>query len=172
MAVHAARLRRPRRTLRIAAPVLGVLIAMLLVAALWIGSDLRDAQAAADDRQAATRAAGAHAVHLLSVGYRSVDADIQRILDGSTGEARAEYVRTAAERREGTIKDKILRAGALRALGLVSLTGDTAQVMVVGDEVIRWDGSKNAPREQFHRWNMEVTKVGGAWLVSKAELVP
>ncbi|WP_157594757.1 hypothetical protein [Streptosporangium amethystogenes] len=172
MAVHAARPRRPRRAPRGAASVLGVLIAMLLVAAFWIGTDLRDAQAAADDRQAATRAAGAHAVRLLSVGYRSVDADIQRILDGSTGEARAEYVRTAAERRESTIKDKILRAGALRALGLVSLAGDTAQVMVVGDEVIRWDGSKNAPREQFHRWNMEVTKVGDTWLVSKAELVP
>ncbi|WP_326635506.1 hypothetical protein OG884_21420 [Streptosporangium sp. NBC_01755] len=172
MAVHAARPRRPRRTLRVAGPVLGLLIAMLLAAAFWVGVDLRDAQAAADDRQAAMRAAGAHAVHLLSVGYRSADADIERILDGSTGEARAEYVRTAAERREGTIKEKILRAGALRALALVSLRGNTAQVMVVGDEVIRWDGSKNAPREQFHRWNMEVTEVGGAWLVSKAELVP
>lgn len=43
--------------------------------------------------------------------------------------------------------------------------------MVVGDAVIRWEGSKSAPQERFYRWNMEMTKVEGVWLVSKAELV-
>ncbi|MFF3440950.1 hypothetical protein [Streptosporangium sp. NPDC002721] len=174
MAVQATRSRRSRRSrrpLRIAGPVLGVLIVGLLAAAFWVGATLRDAQTAADDRQAALRAAGAHAVYLLSVGYRSVDNDIGRILDTSTGAARAEYARTAAELKKSTIKDKILQTGALRASGLVSLRGSTAQVMVVGDAVVRRDGSKDAPQELFHRWNMEVTKVGGAWLVSKAELV-
>ncbi|MER6825815.1 hypothetical protein ABT352_07495 [Streptosporangium sp. NPDC000563] len=151
--------------------MLGVLIVALLVAAFWIGAALRDAQTAADDRQAALRAAGAHALHLLSVGYRSVDEDIERILDTSTGVARAEYARTAAELKRSTVKDKILQTGALRASGLVSLKGSTAQVMVVGDAVIRRDGSKDAPQERFYRWNMEVTKVGGSWLVSQAELV-
>ncbi|MEU8200125.1 hypothetical protein [Streptosporangium sp. NPDC049046] len=151
--------------------MLGVLIVALLVAAFWIGAALRDAQTAADDRQAALRAAGAHALHLLSVGYRSVDEDIGRILDTSTGVARAEYARTAAELKRSTVKDKILQTGALRASGLVSLKGSTAQVMVVGDAVIRRDGSKDAPQERFYRWNMEVTKVGGSWLVSQAELV-
>lgn len=171
MAVHATRPRR-RRRFKVAGPVLLTLIAVLLAAAFWIGATLRDAQAAADDRQAALRAAGAHAVHLLSVGYLSVDADIKRILDTSTGTARAEYARTAEERRKSTIKDRMLRVGALRASGLVSLRGGTAQVMVVGDELIRWEGRKTPPREQFHRWNMEVTKVGETWLVSRAELVP
>ncbi|MEU8035355.1 hypothetical protein [Streptosporangium sp. NPDC049078] len=151
--------------------MLGVLIVVLLVAAFWIGAALRDAQTAADDRQAALRAAGAHALHLLSVGYRSVDEDIERILDTSTGVARAEYARTAAELKRSTVKDKILQTGALRASGLVSLKGSTAQVMVVGDAVIRRDGGKDAPQERFYRWNMEVTKVGGSWLVSQAELV-
>ncbi|MDP9846808.1 hypothetical protein [Streptosporangium lutulentum] len=168
MAVHAA---RPRRPLGIAGPVLGVLIVALLAAAFWIGRDLRDAQAAADDRQAAMRVAGVHAVNLLSVSYQSVDADIKRILDTSTGAARAEYARTAAELKETTVKEKVVQAGALRATGLVSLKGTTAQVMVVGDTLIRMDGGKNAPQERFYRWNMEVTKVGGVWLVSKAEVV-
>lgn len=126
MAVHATRSRRSRRSrrpLRIAGPLLGVLIAVLLAAAFWVGATLRDAQTAADDRQAALRAAGAHAVHLLSVGYRSVDEDIGRILGTSTGVARAEYARTAAELKRSTVKDKILQTGALRASGLVSLRG-------------------------------------------------
>ncbi|MEU4833656.1 hypothetical protein [Streptosporangium sp. NPDC023615] len=163
---------RPRRRRgRLAGPVLGVLIALLLAVALWVGAELRDAQAAADDRQAATRAAGTYAVHLLSVGHRAVDADIGRVLAASTGRARAEYAGTAAELRRTTVAGRLLRAGALRASALVWLRGDTARVMVVGDEVIRREGSSDAPRERFHRWNMEVTRTGPTWLVSLVEPV-
>ena len=99
----------PVAPLRIAGPVLGVLIAVLLAVAFWVGRDLRAAQAAADDRQAAMRVAGAHAVYLLSVSHQSVDADIKRILDTSTGPARAEYVRTAE-----ALKEPRSRAGSSR----------------------------------------------------------
>ncbi|WP_242675981.1 hypothetical protein [Streptosporangium minutum] len=167
----AVRTARPLRPLRIAGPALVVLIAALLGAAFWIGGDLREAQAAADDRRAAVRAAGAHAVDLLSVSHQSVDADVKRILDTSTGPARAEYTGNLAKLKETTVKNKVVQTGALRASGLVSLKGDTARVMVVGDAVIRWEGSKNAPQERFYRWNMEMAKVEGVWLVSKAELV-
>ncbi|WP_326819886.1 hypothetical protein [Streptosporangium sp. NBC_01756] len=168
MAVNAA---RPSRPLRIAGPALGVLIAALLAAAVWIGGDLRDAQAAADDRRAAVQAAGVHAVALLSVNHHSADADLKRVLDTSTGAARVAYARSLGTLKADAIKNKALRTGALRASGIVSLTGNTARVMVVGDVVTRQDGSKKAPHEQFSRWNMEVTRVGGIWLVSKAELV-
>ncbi|MFC4057702.1 hypothetical protein ACFOWE_05325 [Planomonospora corallina] len=152
--------------------VLGALIVLLLAAAVWIGGRLREAQAAADDRQAALRAAGTHAVNLLSVGHRTVDADIRRILDTSTGQARAEYSRNAAALRETTTKDKVVQTGALRAVGLVSLGEGTARVLVVGDAVVEWEGGENAPQERFYRWSMEVTRTGGKWLVSKAEMVP
>nr|WP_260407984.1 hypothetical protein [Planomonospora venezuelensis] len=152
--------------------LLGLLIAALAATAFWVGGQLRDAQTAADDREAALRAAGAHAVSLLSVGHRTVDADIERILDTSTGEARAEYARNAAALKETTTAGRILQTGALRAVGLVSLEGATARVLVAGDAVVRRDGSGDAPQERFYRWSMHVTRVGAAWLVSKAELVP
>ncbi|WP_433251437.1 hypothetical protein ACQPYK_05940 [Streptosporangium sp. CA-135522] len=169
MAVNAA---RPPRPLRVAGPALVLLIAVLLAAALWVGGELREAQAAADDREAVLRAAGAHALDLLSVGHQSVDADIKRILDTSTGTAKADYAKTLVTLKETTVKEKVLQTGALRACGLVSLKGDMARVMVVGDAVIHREGSKDALQERFNQWNMELTKVAGAWLVSKAELVP
>ncbi len=168
MAVNTARRAHP---LKIAGLVLGLLIVALLAAAFWLSGALREAQAAADDREAAMRAAGTHALDLLSVGHRTVDADIKRILDTSTGAARAEYVRTVTTLKETTVKNKVLQTGALRASGLVSLKGGTARVMVVGDALIRWEGSEQPPQERFYQWNMEVTKVGTVWLVSKAELV-
>nr|BFE86130.1 hypothetical protein GCM10020093_087310 [Planobispora longispora] len=66
----------------------GLLIACLAAAAFWVGGDLRDAQAADDDRAAVLRAAGAHAVNLLSVSHRTVEADIARVLASSTGPPR------------------------------------------------------------------------------------
>ncbi|MEV8633890.1 hypothetical protein AB0395_19745 [Streptosporangium sp. NPDC051023] len=168
MAVNAARRAHP---LKIAGLVLGLMIVALLGTAFWLCEALADAQAAADDREAAMRAAGTHALDLLSVGHKTVDADIRRILDTSTGEAKAEYARTVTTLKETTVKNKVLQTGALRASGLVSLKGRIAKVMVVGDAVIRWEGSKQIPQERFYQWNMEVTKVGTAWLVSKAELV-
>lgn len=168
MAVKAARRAHPLKT---AGLVLSVLVVALLAVAYWLCGALREAQVAADDREAAVRSARTHALALLSVGYRSVDADINRILDTSTGAARAEYARTVVTLKKTTVKNKVLQTGALRAAGLVSLKGGTAQVMVVGDAVVRWDESEDAPQERFYRWNMEVTRVGAVWLVSKAELV-
>ncbi|GHE31120.1 hypothetical protein GCM10017673_37430 [Streptosporangium violaceochromogenes] len=168
MAMNAVRQARP---LRIAGLVLGILVLVLLGTACWICGALREAQAAADDRAASLRGAEAHALALLSVGYRTVDADIKHILDTSTGAARAEYVKTVKALRKATVKSRVLQTGALRASGIVSLKGRTAHVMVVGDAVVRWDRSEESPQERFYRWNMEVTKVGAVWLVSKAELV-
>lgn len=168
MAVNAARRARP---LGVAGLVLALLIVALLGAALWLRSALAQAQSEADDREAAMRAAGTHALDLLSVGHRTVDSDIKRILDTSTGAARAEYARNVTTLKETTLKSKVLQTGALRASGLVSMKGNIARVMVVGDAVIRWEGSKQPPQERFYQWNMEVTKIGAAWLVSKTELV-
>ncbi|MFF0309061.1 hypothetical protein ACFYSC_16660 [Streptosporangium sp. NPDC004379] len=151
--------------------VLGALALVLLGAALWAGMGLREARAAAGDREAALRAAGEHAVALMSVGYQNVDADMRRVLGTSTGQARAEYVRDAAALRETTVGDRLLRTGALRASGLVSLRGDTAEALVVGDAVVRGEGSESAPREQFYRWRMQLTRASGGWLVSKVEQV-
>jgi Mce-associated membrane protein len=74
--------------------------------------------------------------------------------------------------RETATANKTLQTGALRAVGLVSFEGTRARVLVVGDALLTWDESGKAPQERFYRWTMEVTKTRGAWLVSKAELVP
>ncbi|GGT03096.1 hypothetical protein GCM10010156_71300 [Planobispora rosea] len=152
--------------------LLGLLIACLTAAGFWVGGDLRDAQAAEDDRAAVLWAAGTHALNLLSVSHRTVDADIARVLASSTGSARAEYARNAAALKQATTGEKVVQTGALRAAGLVSMGEDTARVLVAGDAVIRWEGRGGSPQERFYRWSMEVTRAGGTWLVSKAELVP
>ncbi|MCG5217124.1 hypothetical protein [Streptosporangium sp. KLBMP 9127] len=154
--------------------IVAVLGALALLAAgglFWVSGDLREAQAATQERQAAIRAAGTYAVNLLSVNHKSVEGDIERVLATSTGVAKKAYASEAARLKKVTLDDKVMQTGVLRSVGLVSMRGGTASVLVVADAVIRWEGSDEAPQELFRRWSMEVTKVGGTWLVSKAEQV-
>lgn len=144
------------------------LVVALAAVAAWTFVQLRDEQALADDRQAALDAAGTHAVDLLSLNYKSVDADLARILATSTGPARAEYAANAVKLKDTTVANKVVQNGVLRSAGLVSLANGTAKVLVVADVDIRWEGADTPAQKRFYRWSMDLTKVGGAWLVSKA----
>ncbi|MBO3747190.1 hypothetical protein J5X84_14015 [Streptosporangiaceae bacterium NEAU-GS5] len=151
---------------------LAVLLLASGAAAYWTWRGRATAQTAAGDRQAAVSAAGTYAVNLLSVSHRTVDEDLRRILDTSTGEARTENVRSAAAVKSATVKTKAVETGVLRSAAIDSMNGSSADVLVVADAVIRWEGDKKlAPEERFYRWRMRVAKVGGVWLVAKAEMV-
>ncbi|HEX4811966.1 MAG TPA: hypothetical protein VFV66_04365 [Nonomuraea sp.] len=156
------------RPARILVAVLSGVLAVLVGTGVWITAQARAEEGRAADKTAALDAAAAHARNLISLDYRTVDADLQRILDTSTGAARAEYAATAGKLKSTTIDSKVVQDGVLRATGLVSLTGTKAKVLVVADVEIRWDGSSNAPQARYYRWSMDLDKVGGGWLVSKA----
>jgi Mce-associated membrane protein len=155
------------RPARILIAALSGVLAVLVGGGVWIAAQARDEQGRAGDKQAALQAAGTHAKNLVSLDYKSVDTDMRRILDTSTGTARAEYEANAGKLRSTTVGNKVVQHGVLRATGLVSITGTTARVLVVADVEIRWDGSDSPPQERFYRWQMDLSKVGGVWLASK-----
>ncbi len=153
---------------------LAVLVAGLAAAAVWAGTSRSAAQADERDRRAAVQAATVHAAALLALDHRTVDQDVKRLIDTSTGQAREGYVRGRAAMRQATLEREVSQTGVLRASGLVSMDGErhTAEVLVVGDALIRWEAdNKDAPEERLYRWRMEVTEVGDRWLVSRSELV-
>ncbi|GII93294.1 hypothetical protein [Sinosporangium siamense] len=152
--------------------ILGVLITVLIVMAVWLWWQVSAAQLAADERAKALNAAGAHAVNLLSVSHKTIDEDIKRALSSATGRAKAEFARDSEVLKKTTVDDKILQTAVLRATGLITTDGSTARVLVVADSLVRWEDSEAAPAKRFYRWNMQVTKVGRSWLVSEAERVP
>src|SRR5437868_11805481 len=150
---------------------LAVLVMALTGLVFWLGGQVDAEKVAATDRQAALEAAGRHAVTLVSLNYKTAGADVQRILDTSTGAARAVYAAGAAKLKETAVANKVVQDGALRATGLVSMEGGVAKVLVVADMVIAWEGTKIPPQDRFYRWSMDVTKTGGSWLVSRVEQV-
>ncbi|TDE22741.1 hypothetical protein E1295_46255 [Nonomuraea mesophila] len=156
------------RPARILIAALGGLLVALVGTGVWIVVQTRAEQARAADRQTVLRAAGTHALSLISLDHRSVDDGMKRILDTSTGPARAGYEADAGRLRSTTVANKVVQHGVLRATGLVSLTETGAKVLVVADVEIRWEGSDNPPQERYYRWSMDLTRTAGSWLVSKA----
>ncbi|TDC03966.1 hypothetical protein E1267_24290 [Nonomuraea longispora] len=156
------------RPARILIAALGGVLAALVGTGVWIAVQTRDEQARAADRQAVLQAAGTHALSLISLDHGSVDDGMKRILDSSTGAARAGYEADAGRLRSTTVANKVVQHGVLRATGLVSLTETGAKVLVVADVEIRWEGSDNPPQERYYRWSMDLTRTAGSWLVSKA----
>lgn len=171
MALHAAR--SPRRSRAILVVALLVLVALLGTAWVRVGGDLDAARSAARERVAAVQAAERYALTLMAVDYRTVDRDVRRVLGTSVGQARDEYARDADRLKAATRANKAVQTGVVRAAGLVTMNApmSVARVLVVADSVIRWEGAKTAPQERFYRWSVEVTKVRGAWWVSKLEQV-
>lgn len=160
------------RPARILIAALSGVLAVLVGTGVWIAAQARDEQGRAGDRRAVLIAAGEHAKNLMSLDHKSVDADLRRILDTSTGEAHEEYETNAAKLKTTTVENKVVQQGVLRATGLVSMTATTARVLVVADVEIRWEGSRSKPQERYYRWQMDLTKTGGRWLVSKVVQVP
>lgn len=171
VALHAAR--SPRRSRPWVVAALVALIAVLGTAWVGVGGDLDEARTAARDRLVAVQAAKRYALTLMSIDYRTIDRDVRRVLDASTGQARSDYERDAGRLKAATLQNKAVQTGVVRAAGLVSIDGRgaVARVLVVADSVIRWEGSKTNPQDRFYRWSVEVTKAGGAWQVSKLEQV-
>ncbi|GAA1268296.1 hypothetical protein GCM10009677_20960 [Sphaerisporangium rubeum] len=173
MAQHAARPRPRRRRLTVLVFLL-VPAAVLGFAWVRVGAELDQARGAALDRVAAIQAAQRYALSLLAVSHRTVDRDVERVIESSTGQARADYARDAERLKAATRANKAVQTGVVRAAGLVSMDAhrSVARVLVVADSVVSWEGAKTAPQDRYYRWNVEVTKIDGLWWASKLENVP
>lgn len=173
--------RRLARWRRLAAPRLSrtaaaVAVSAALVVALaglagWLGYRVYEDREAKATRDLYVQVARQGAVNLTTINYTQADADVQRILDLSTGAFRddfeqrskpfVEVVKAAQSKSEGTVTDA----------GLESQRGDSAQVLVAVAVKSRTAGGEEAPREW--RMRIEVRSVGaGDAKVSNVVFVP
>lgn len=137
----------------------------------WLGYQLlADRQANLHDQEL-IQAARQGAVNLTTLDHATIDADIQRILDSSTGlfhddfEKRSQPFADAVEQAQSTSK------GTVTAAGLASQDGDKADVLVMMSVVMSAAG---APEEQPRSWRMRISvqKDGDVTKMSDVQFVP
>ncbi len=146
-----------------------VMLGLLFVAAIaWFVVEMvrwSGAKAPASGAEAVA-AARTQALNLMTLNYKTVTRDLQRVIDGSTGEMRTQYKKALNGTASKVTAEKSVSTGTILAAGLTSLQGDTADVLVAGDATVAFPKSAKtaASRIQVHyRFQIEMKQVAGGW---------
>ncbi|HEY9313228.1 hypothetical protein [Williamsia sp.] len=165
-----ARLRRPgRRTIALA------LAAVVIVAALgtsgylvWQHRDVTETQELEAEFDAAARQG---VVTLTSLDFNRAAADVQRVLDNSTGAFFTEFQSRSGDFTSVVEQSQVTTKGQVNASAVESMSEDSAVVLVAAtSEVTNAAGAEQESRAW--RLSVTVTRVDGELKMSKVEFVP
>ncbi|MGW0021580.1 hypothetical protein ACWDUD_24970 [Rhodococcus sp. NPDC003382] len=158
-----------RRTL--AAVAASAVICTAVVACAYM---LRHHAGASDrDRRAAEFEAAARqgVVTLTTLDFDNADADVQRVLDNSTGEFHDDFRNRAQDFVDVIEQSNVATEGTVDAAAVESMTDDSAVVLVAAtSKVTNAAGADQEPRV----WRLSVTVIrdGDRLKMSKVEFVP
>jgi Mce-associated membrane protein len=149
---------------------------LLFVAALgslvgWLGFRAHETYQRAQQREMFLQAARQGALNLTTISYTEVDADIQRILDSSTGGFYDDFKNRSQPFIEVVKQAQSQSKGTITEAGLESAQADTAQALVAVT-VTTTNGGEDDQQPRAWRMRINVQKVGAAAKVSNVEFVP
>lgn len=148
---------------------LGVVIALMILCG-WLG--YRAYQGAEDEqfRTLLVQAAKQGAINLTTIDYEHADADVNRILDSSTGEFHEDFKTRSAPLIAVIKRVKSKTAGTVTEAAIESAGDQDGRVLLA----VTVDTTKNGiPDEQPRYWRMRMTliRTGQDVRVSKMEFV-
>ena len=156
-----------RRRLLLALSVVGLLLVLALAA---VTVQLFRYDAVEDRRQDILRAAKQSALNLTSIDNREFEADVQRVLDGSTGAFKTDF-QARSEDLASVLKDnQVVSQGDVVEAGIVRADERTATALVVVDSEVRNTAAPEG-RVNTYRMRLELELVDGRWLTSMLEFV-
>ena len=110
------------------------------------------------------------AINLTTIDYQHAEADVQRILDSSTGEFYDEFKSRSAAFVDVVKKAKSSSVGTVTEAGLESTNGSDGQVLVAVTVKSSSDG-KSEEQPRYWRMRLTVSRQGGTVKVSKVDFV-
>jgi Mce-associated membrane protein len=155
--------------------VLGVVFTVLVVRDREVAGPAGDAgrvPTAAAEQDAATRAAAAQVQAFLDIDHTDVEAQLERMLEGTTADFRRQFARqlrtisSQAERRQSSADVELLR------VGLSSWTGGAATALVAADtDVTSTTGGSRERRTVPWRIEVDLVRRGDLWLTDGLRFV-
>lgn len=152
-----------------------LLVTVLCLASLgWLAVELvaRPGSKPAGDGQAAVAAAQKQALAIMTLNYQTAKADLQRVIDGSTGTMKTQYAQSEPGTAANATSAKSVSTGTVSSAGLSypkgksSFTGAKAEVLVVGDATVSFPKTKTDPASKVsvhYRFVFEMQKQGETW---------
>ncbi len=147
-----------------------VLVVALVAAAVFFGLKARSAEQRESSRDAALQAARQEALNLTSVDGTDLDADLQRVLQGASGQFRTEFAAQAERLKQLLTENEVRAEGRVLDAGIVRYDDDSATALVVVDSLVK---NKSAPDGQNRNYRMQLVldHVGDRWLTSSLQFV-
>ncbi|MDT5109985.1 MAG: Mce-associated rane protein [Mycobacterium sp.] len=136
----------------------------------WLGFHAYRAHQWQAERSQFLQAARQGAVNLTTIDWQHGDRDVQRILDGATGQFYDDFAKRSQPFIDVVEKTKSTTIGTVTEAGLESQSADSAQVLVA---VTVATSNAGAPQSDPHGWRLRiaVTHVGDQAKVSNVEFV-
>jgi Mce-associated membrane protein len=108
---------------------------------------------------------------LLSMDHTRAQADVQRVLDLSTGPFHDDFQRTAEDFVKTAVDSKAVTTGTINAAALDRLEGDRATVLVAATSEVTNANGANADARPF-RISVTVDRAADSFKMSEVEFVP
>lgn len=156
-------------TVGVAAAVI-VAIASLVVTGLMVVAHQK--VAAQRDHQAELVAAARQGVTaLLSIDYNRAKADVQHVIDLSTGTFKDDFTRGADDFVKTAEQSKAVTVGTVKSAALEKADGDTGVVLLAASSTVT---NANGAHQDPRAWRMSVTvaRDGAQYKMSNVEFVP
>jgi Mce-associated membrane protein len=164
----------PMAPSRRGARLLAALAALLLLLALSLGYVVKgqrdDRARLTDARNDALTAGRQLIVNLDSISAATIDRDLTRVLDGSTGKFKEQFERAKDQLKALVVQRKTVSSGRVLSAGVVRADAESATLLVAADRTVT-DTTSPQGQVGHDRWKVEMEKRGGKWLVAELEPV-
>ncbi|QKW39337.1 hypothetical protein HUT06_39275 [Actinomadura sp. NAK00032] len=160
-----------RRLPMVTAITLSVVVVGLAIASGWLGVVTLRNKDEADQQAKAIQSARQMGVNLMSLDAATAQRDLDRVVSGTTGDLKNKLASQSNAFMQQITKVKAKSTVNDVDAALVSMDGDSAEVMVSLNGTVTNDKVKNGT-PQGYRYQMDLTRVDDRWLVSGLEVVP
>lgn len=133
-------------------------------------SDWRTTEAAADRDVAILDTAAQMATNLVTLRHQSIDEDIKKVADGTTGPFHDQFATSSGGFGDVLNQGQVESTGDVKSAGIVDSTDDHATVLAAVTSTVK---NTSAPDGEMRVYRMKMTLdlVEGRWLVSNVEFV-
>ena len=148
----------------------------IIVGFVWLSVYMVLEHRQASERQqreaAFVAAAKLGVVYMTSLDFNRARADVQRLIDTTTGEFRDDFQQRADDFASVVAQSKSITEGTVNGAAIESVEGNSAAVLVLATS--RTTNSPPGKDEPPKTWRLKVTvtEVGGRYKMSKVEYVP
>jgi Mce-associated membrane protein len=159
-----------RSALRATQLSLAIVVALAVLVG-WLAFRAYQSDEGRAQRNQFLEAARQTALNLTTIDWQKAESDVQRILDGATGEFHDDFAKRSQPFIDVVKQSRSTAVGTITEAGLESETAGTALVLVA---VNVKTSNAGVPKQDSHAWRMRISvrQVGHQAKVSNVEFVP